>query len=211
MRALAIAFAASLLVGLITIPRVAEAAPSGSYRDSCRNFQVDGEILSADCQSGYGWRRSSINYKRCYSDISNQGGYLVCRGSGGFRPPYGRPDYDNNDNDNDGDYDNGYDRGDNGYDRGGDYDRGGGWRQGGLVLFGGYGYRGQAFPTSGDVSNLGGTNFNDRAQSVRINSGVWQLCENANFGGRCVTLSRSEPDLARLGLNGAVSSVRRLR
>jgi len=199
------AFAASLLVGTITVPQFAEAAPGGSYRDTCRNFSTSGPILSADCQSGWGWRHSQIEFRRCSGDIANDRGYLVCRGD-----RYGRDDdrYDNNDRYGDDDrYDN--DRGD----RWGD-NRWGGNRWGGgngLILFGNYNYRGEAYPTSGDVSNLGGTRFNDRAQSVRIDRGVWQLCENANFGGRCITLDRSVTDLGRFGMNSTVSSVRRIR
>ncbi|HZZ34196.1 MAG TPA: beta/gamma crystallin-related protein [Caulobacteraceae bacterium] len=213
MRVLSILFAAILLAALFGAPSAATAAPGGSYRDSCRNLQVYGDILSADCQSGWGWRSSQINYKRCYGDIANQSGQLVCRGD---RGPYARNDYDDRYNDGyndryDNDYDNGYsDRYRYGYGGPGvGYGQGG--RYGGLVLFGGYGFSGPAFAANSDVWNLGNTRFNDRARSVRINRGVWLLCENANFRGRCITLSRSEPDLGRYGMNGAVSSVRRIR
>jgi len=205
MRLLAIAFAASLFIGMVSIPRAAHAAPGGSYRDTCRDLRVYGDVLSAECRSGWGWRRSQLNYKRCYGDIANEGGFLVCRGNRGPFPPFGGGAYDNDDR-YDGDrYDNDRNDGDRDY----NYRRD--WGSGGLVLFGGYGLRGEAFPTSGDVWNLGGTRFNDRARSVRIDRGVWQLCENANFGGRCITLDRSVTDLGRYGMNDAVSSVRRIR
>lgn len=204
MRAIAMAFAATLLVGTVSVPRLAHAAPSGSYRDTCRNFSTNGPILSADCQTGWGWRHSQLNFRRCNGDIANDRGVLVCSG-------YGRPDYDRDDDRYDDDRYDGDNRwGDNrwGDNRWHDNRWGGG---SGIVLFGSYGYRGEAFPTGGDVWNLGGTRFNDRAQSVQINRGVWQLCENANFGGRCITLDRSVADLGRYGMNSTVSSVRRIR
>ncbi|MGH9380498.1 MAG: beta/gamma crystallin-related protein [Thermoanaerobaculia bacterium] len=50
--------------------------------------------------------------------------------------------------------------------------------------------------------------FDDRARSVTIGRGVWELCEKVNFGGRCVTLDRSVSDLDAYGMRDRVSSVR---
>lgn len=50
--------------------------------------------------------------------------------------------------------------------------------------------------------------FNDRARSVAVLAGQWELCEHANFTGRCVFVREDVGDLAWFGLNGRVSSIR---
>jgi len=53
--------------------------PSGSYKQSCRDLSVNGDILNAQCQKRSGeWRWSSIDYGDCYGDITNRNGRLVC-------------------------------------------------------------------------------------------------------------------------------------
>ena len=49
--------------------------------------------------------------------------------------------------------------------------------------------------------------FNNQAGSVQV-TGRWELCDQPNFGGRCVTISSDVRDLARLGLRDRVSSAR---
>lgn len=59
------------------------------------------------------------------------------------------------------------------------------------------------------VFDFGNTGFNDRASSIIVHDGSWQVCENAGYAGRCVTLARgSYPSLRPMGLNDAISSVR---
>lgn len=49
--------------------------------------------------------------------------------------------------------------------------------------------------------------FNDRASSVVVHSGTWEVCEHKDFGGRCIVLERGEyPTLGRF--NDQISSVR---
>ena len=51
--------------------------------------------------------------------------------------------------------------------------------------------------------------FNDRASSVVVLGSPWEVCENADFGGRCMVLRRGQyPSLSAMGLNDRVSSVR---
>ena len=50
--------------------------------------------------------------------------------------------------------------------------------------------------------------FNDRARSVAVLAGQWELCEHVNFTGRCVFVREDVGDLAWFGLNGRVSSIR---
>ncbi len=70
-------------------------------------------------------------------------------------------------------------------------------------------FRGRVFYASDTVSNFGNTGFNDRASSAIVDRGVWEVCDDANFRGRCVVLRRGNYEsLARLGLNDKISSVR---
>lgn len=78
-----------------------------------------------------------------------------------------------------------------------------------LTLFDGPGFEGRRFRTHDAVPNLDRTQFNDRASSVDIRDGVWQLCDDAYFRGNCVTLRPGRySSLQQMGLNDRVSSVR---
>jgi len=71
------------------------------------------------------------------------------------------------------------------------------------------GFRGRSFTTEEQVRNLKRYGFNDRASSVMVLGGRWELCENARFSGRCVVLRPGRyRSLAAMGLNDRVSSVR---
>jgi len=53
--------------------------PPGDYKNSCRDMNVNGDILQAQCQRSDGsWRFTSIDYDECYNDITNRNGRLVC-------------------------------------------------------------------------------------------------------------------------------------
>ena len=53
--------------------------PRGSYKQSCRDLSVNGDILSAECQKRDGnWRWTSIDFGDCYGEIVNQNGRLIC-------------------------------------------------------------------------------------------------------------------------------------
>ncbi|MCW7538636.1 beta/gamma crystallin family protein [Aquabacterium sp. A7-Y] len=62
------------------------------------------------------------------------------------------------------------------------------------------------------VENFARHGFNDMASSVVIHRGVWQLCVDASFRGRCETLGPGRHGRLRdLRLNDAVSSIRPVR
>lgn len=70
-------------------------------------------------------------------------------------------------------------------------------------------FRGRAAVVTESIANFDNIGLNDRASSVIVRSGVWQLCADAFFRGHCVTLSRGDyPSLSAMGLNDRVSSVR---
>jgi len=56
--------------------------PKGSYRDSCKNSNVEGKWLYSNCKKKNGsWNKTSLKYKDCNKDIKNDNGNLTC-GSG---------------------------------------------------------------------------------------------------------------------------------
>lgn len=72
-------------------------------------------------------------------------------------------------------------------------------------------FRGRSFSAEGAVQNFANHGFNDRASSIRVERGNWQVCENSEFAGRCVMLRPGGyPTLAAMGLQDRVSSVRRV-
>ena len=70
-------------------------------------------------------------------------------------------------------------------------------------------FRGRQFSTDRVVRNMDWVGFNDRASSVIVNGGNWQVCDDAEFNGRCVVLQPGEyRSLSDMGLENSVSSVR---
>ncbi len=73
------------------------------------------------------------------------------------------------------------------------------------------GFRGRSFVSDQTISNFANLGFNDRASSVVIRNGSWQLCTDAFFRGRCVTLPPGEyPTLRSMQLENQISSAREL-
>jgi uncharacterized protein YcfJ len=71
------------------------------------------------------------------------------------------------------------------------------------------GFRGRAFTADRAVADFSSQGFNDRASSVVVQSGRWEVCENSRYGGACVTLRPgSYASLGGMGLNDALSSTR---
>ncbi len=81
------------------------------------------------------------------------------------------------------------------------------WAQ--ITFYENDGFRGRAFTTSKPVRDFRSAGFNDRASSVVVESGRWEVCENSNFGGACVVLrAGSYGSLGGMGLNDQLSSTR---
>jgi hypothetical protein len=94
---------------------------------------------------------------------------------------------------------------------GGDY-RGYRGRQGGdaVQMFAGRRFEGQQFGLSGNLRTLNDVGFNDRAGSLIIREGHWELCEHADFRGQCVVYGPGRyPFLGEM--NNRISSMRRVR
>lgn len=84
-----------------------------------------------------------------------------------------------------------------------------GAQAGELSLYSRPNFDGREVNLRGVSADLNEFNFNDRTSSVVVHSGRWEVCEHADFGGRCMVLERGEyPDMGRL--DNAISSVREL-
>jgi len=78
-----------------------------------------------------------------------------------------------------------------------------------ITFYEGEGFRGRSFTTDKQVGNFERFGFNDRASSVVVDRGRWEVCEDARFQGRCVLLRRGSYDSLRgLGMENRISSVR---
>ena len=68
---------------------------------------------------------------------------------------------------------------------------------------------GRSYAVNNTMTNLGTTGFNDRASSLRVESGYWIFCSDADFQGECRTFGPG--DYASLpGMNNVISSGRRI-
>jgi hypothetical protein len=72
-----------------------------------------------------------------------------------------------------------------------------------LQLFSREDFRGQRVVIAdGAANDFRSFNFNDRASSVIVRSGTWEMCEHVNFQGQCAVFERGEyPDLRRFNNN----------
>ena len=78
-----------------------------------------------------------------------------------------------------------------------------------ITFYEGEGFRGRAFATDKQVWNFANIGFNDRASSVVVERGRWEVCDDARFAGRCVVLRRgSYESLRGMGMENKISSVR---
>ncbi|MGZ5215948.1 MAG: beta/gamma crystallin family protein [Caldimonas sp.] len=71
-------------------------------------------------------------------------------------------------------------------------------------------FRGRSFTAERAIADFSRFGFNDKASSVIVRSGTWELCDDGGFRGRCVVLRPGRyPSLAAMGMNDRVSSLRR--
>jgi hypothetical protein len=82
----------------------------------------------------------------------------------------------------------------------------------GITVFRDRDFRGAAATYRTDMPNLDRTEFNDQISSIRVANGEqWEVCEHANYRGRCVVISGEENDLRRNSWDNMISSIRRVR
>jgi hypothetical protein len=188
--------------------------PRGSYFQSCREITAfNGEVHARCKTSRGGWAYVSAYVRDCNSQgMANGDGKLICQslagnGNGGW----------NNGNWNGGGgggWNNGGGNGGNnggGWNNGGNNGGGGRPGGGGVVMFEDPQYQGRAYEVIGDMPDLGAVKFNDKASSIQIGrGGRWEICEHANYQGRCSRLDADQAILPR-EWNDQISSIRRVR
>src|SRR5664279_2047713 len=77
-----------------------------------------------------------------------------------------------------------------------------------ITLYDGAGFRGRSFSTSESVADLGRSGFNDRASSLVVDAGQWQVFDDTGFAGRCiVVLTGRYQSLRSIGLDNRISSI----
>jgi hypothetical protein len=69
-------------------------------------------------------------------------------------------------------------------------------------------FRGRSVRVGGVVPDLRNYGFNDRISSIRVFDGAWEVCEHANFQGRCYVIDRDILNLGQLRMAGQISSIR---
>jgi hypothetical protein len=81
--------------------------------------------------------------------------------------------------------------------------------RGQLILFEHDNFQGRSVRVSRDAGTLDFAGFNDRASSIVVNAGRWQVCSDAQFRGNCMVLRPGEyANLAAMGMNDRVTSLR---
>lgn len=79
-----------------------------------------------------------------------------------------------------------------------------------MTLYSREGFRGSEVTVYETTANFRDLGFNDRASSLVVHSGAWELCEHRDFGGYCAVFERGEyPDLQRF--NNSISSAREVQ
>ncbi|MBX3290336.1 MAG: peptidase inhibitor family I36 protein [Acidobacteria bacterium] len=80
----------------------------------------------------------------------------------------------------------------------------------GITVFEDRDFRGKSATYTRDVANLADSGLNDRISSLKVGPGeLWEICEHANYQGRCVVVSGEERDLRQNSWNDMISSMRR--
>jgi hypothetical protein len=177
--------------------------PSGSYQQTCRGANLNGNMLSAQCTGPTGAPVfSSIDTNGCRGrDIANDRGYLRCSGGGGGprppepprpipprpipprpvpptppRPEPPRPPVPGNFS---------------------------------VTVYTGANYSGRSMTVREPIANLGNIRgFNDNIRSIRVQHGRAQICTDSRYNGRCVTISQSYRDLNSIRMGNTISSIR---
>lgn len=82
-----IAFGALIAIASLSFsPIKADAAVGGSYQQSCNNIVDDGTTVRANCKKKNGsYVATSLAYRICQGDISNNDGKLTCTPKGSFK------------------------------------------------------------------------------------------------------------------------------
>ena len=176
--------------------------PAGSYLQTCRGANLNGNMLSAQCTGPTGAPIfSSIDTNGCRGrDIANDRGYLRCSSGSGPRPPEPprpvpprpvpprpvpptppRPEPPRP-------------------------PASGAFS---VTVYTGANYTGRSMTVREPIANFGNfRGFNDNIRSIRVQRGRAQICTDSRYNGRCVTISQSYRDLNSIRMGNTISSIR---
>jgi len=87
----------------------------------------------------------------------------------------------------------------------------GNYGRGSIELFGQPQFGGKSIRLERDSTDLTGSGFNDRASSVVVHEGSWELCSSAAYGGTCRIYAPGRYDDLGYGMAKAISSARLVR
>lgn len=79
---------------------------------------------------------------------------------------------------------------------------------GSVDLYGQPGFQGKTLRLERDANNFSAYRYNDRASSVIVQGGTWELCTDADFGGTCRTFAPGRYPSLGYGMTKAISSAR---
>jgi hypothetical protein len=83
------------------------------------------------------------------------------------------------------------------------------YREARATLYEGPNMSGRSYPVKDTIRDMDRTGFNDRASSLRVESGYWIFCSDSEFRGECRTFGPGDyPSLP--GMNDVISSGRRI-
>jgi len=81
----------------------------------------------------------------------------------------------------------------------------------GLTVYADDNFSGRSATLRGDIPNFDALGLNDRISSFRVaRNERWEVCDAANYRGRCTTISGVESSLRNTGWENRISSARRL-
>jgi hypothetical protein len=75
-----------------------------------------------------------------------------------------------------------------------------------VVLYDRPNFRGDGHDILSSSTNLG--SMGDRARSIQVHGGTWEVCEGAFRNARCITVTDDVPDLRSVGFRNGVTSIR---
>jgi hypothetical protein len=79
-----------------------------------------------------------------------------------------------------------------------------------VTLFSERDFQGEAIMIRGPAPNLERIGYNDTASSLIVRNGLWEVCTDARFEGRCVQLPPGEYSSIGRDLNNRISSLREI-
>ncbi len=79
-----------------------------------------------------------------------------------------------------------------------------------LIAYPDQGFAGRGLRIAAPVNNLSDTWLNDEISSIEIRSGIWEVCADPGYRGRCAIVRGDLPDTHRIGLNDRITSLRPL-